>query len=183
MNDTTDLTMPIDDPWADIREGVAKLCEPFDNAYWMDLDAKSEYPHAFVDALTEAGYLAALIPEQYGGAGLPIPAAGAILETIHAMGCNAAACHAQMYTMGTLLRHGSEEQKQKYMPGIASGELQDAGLRRHRADHRLGHHPAENPGRAEGQQVHHQRPEGLDQPRTSNPTSCCCWPAPSRRTR
>ena len=123
MKDLADLSMPLGDPWADIRDGVARLCEPFDNAYWNDLDAKSEYPLAFVDALTEAGYLAALIPEEYGGAGLPIPAAGAILETIHAQGCNAAACHAQMYTMGTLLRHGSAEQKQKYMPGIASGDL------------------------------------------------------------
>ncbi|MEM9061083.1 MAG: acyl-CoA dehydrogenase family protein [Pseudomonadota bacterium] len=123
MKDLSDLTMPLDDAWSDIREGVAKVCEPFDNAYWNDLDAKSEYPHAFVDALTEAGYLAALIPEEYGGAGLSIPAAGAILETIHASGCNAAACHAQMYTMGTLLRHGSAEQKAKYMPGIASGAL------------------------------------------------------------
>jgi len=123
MKDTTDLTMPLDDLWPDIREGVARLCEPFDNAYWMDLDGRSEYPHAFVDALTEAGYLAALVPEEYGGAGLPILAAGAILETIHASGCNAAACHAQMYTMGTLLRHGSAEQKAKYMPAIASGEL------------------------------------------------------------
>ena len=84
MKDTTDLTMPLDDPWADIRDGVAKVCEPFDNAYWNDLDAKSEYPHAFVDALTEAGYLGALIPEEYGGAGLPLSAGGAILETIHA---------------------------------------------------------------------------------------------------
>ena len=123
MTDLNDLSMSLGDDWADIREGVAKVCEPFDNAYWNDLDAKSEYPHAFVDALTQAGYLAALIPEEFGGAGLPIPAAGAILETIHASGCNAAACHAQMYTMGTLLRHGSAEQKQKYMPGIASGKL------------------------------------------------------------
>ena len=123
MKDTTDLTMPLDDPWADIRDGVAKVCEPFDNAYWNDLDAKSEYPHAFVDALTEAGYLGALIPEEYGGAGLPLSAGGAILETIHASGCNAAACHAQMYTMGTVLKHGSAEQKKKYLPGIASGEL------------------------------------------------------------
>jgi alkylation response protein AidB-like acyl-CoA dehydrogenase len=117
------VSLPLEDPWADIREGVAKVCAPFDNAYWNDLDAKSEYPHAFVDALTEAGYLGALIPEQYGGAGLPLAAGGAILETIHASGSNAAACHAQMYTMGTVLKHGSEEQKQKYLPGVASGEL------------------------------------------------------------
>jgi alkylation response protein AidB-like acyl-CoA dehydrogenase len=117
------LSLPLDDPWADIRDGVAKLCEPFDNAYWNRLDAGSEYPHDFVDALTEGGYLAALIPEEYGGAGLPIAAAGAILETIHAAGSNAAACHAQMYTMGTLLRHGSAEQKRRWLPGIASGAL------------------------------------------------------------
>ena len=123
MKDLAELSMPLEDPWGDIREGVARVCEPFDNDYWMKLDAASEYPHAFVDALTQAGYLAALIPEEYGGAGLPIPAAGAILETIHASGCNAAACHAQMYTMGTVLRHGSEEQKRRYLPGIASGEL------------------------------------------------------------
>jgi acyl-CoA dehydrogenase len=123
MQDSDGLSMPLDDHWADIRDGVARVCEPFDNAYWTRLDTASEYPHEFVDALTEAGYLAALIPEDYGGAGLPIAAAGAILETIHAHGCNAAACHAQMYTMGTLLRHGSAEQKQKWLPGIASGEL------------------------------------------------------------
>lgn len=117
------ISLPLDDPWSDIRDAVTKLCEPFDNAYWNDLDARSEYPHAFVDALTEAGWLGALIPEEYGGAGLPIAAGGAILETIHATGCNAAACHAQMYTMGTVLRHGSDEQKQKYLPGIASGAL------------------------------------------------------------
>ena len=123
MKDTADLSMPLEDPWSDIRDAVTKLCEPFDNAYWTDLDAKSEYPHAFVDALTREGWLGALIPEEYGGAGLPIAAGGAILETIHKAGCNAAACHAQMYTMGTVLRHGSEEQKQKYLPKIASGEL------------------------------------------------------------
>jgi alkylation response protein AidB-like acyl-CoA dehydrogenase len=117
------IALPLDDPWSDIRDAVAKLCSPFDNAYWNELDAASEYPHAFVDALTEAGWLGALIPEEYGGAGLPLAAAGAILETIHATGCNAAACHAQMYTMGTMLKHGSEEQKRKYLPGIASGAL------------------------------------------------------------
>jgi alkylation response protein AidB-like acyl-CoA dehydrogenase len=119
----TDLSLPLTDQWADIREGVAQICARFDNEYWMKLESDSEYPHEFVDALTEAGYLGALIPEEYGGAGLPIAAGGAILETIHATGCNAAACHAQMYTMGTVLRHGSVEQKQKYLPGIASGAL------------------------------------------------------------
>jgi alkylation response protein AidB-like acyl-CoA dehydrogenase len=118
-----DLTMPLTDRWPDIREGVARICEEFPNDYWTRLDVASEYPQAFVDALTAAGYLGALIPEEYGGAGLPIAAGGAILETIHASGCNAAACHAQMYTMGTLLRHGSPEQKRRYLPGIASGAL------------------------------------------------------------
>ncbi len=119
----TDLSLPLTDPWADIREGVAQVCARFPNEYWTRLDAASEYPHDFVDALTEAGYLGALIPEEYGGSGLPIAAGGAILETIHAAGCNAAACHAQMYTMGTVLRHGSEEQKRRYLPEIASGRL------------------------------------------------------------
>ncbi|MEM7745501.1 MAG: acyl-CoA dehydrogenase family protein [Pseudomonadota bacterium] len=123
MNSIDGVVLPLDDPWSDIREGVAKLCEPFDNAYWNRLDAASDYPTEFVQALTDAGYLGALIPEEYGGAGLPLAAGGAILETIHAAGSNAAACHAQMYTMGTVLRHGSEEQKQKYLPGIASGDL------------------------------------------------------------
>ena len=118
-----DLSIPLTDQWPDIRAGVGRICERFDNDYWNRLDRASEYPQEFVDALTEAGYLAALIPEQYGGAGLPVAAGGAILETIHATGCNAAACHAQMYTMGTLLRHGSPEQKQRYLPAIASGAL------------------------------------------------------------
>ena len=116
-------SLPLDDQWGDIREGVAQICAGFGNDYWTGLDTASEYPQAFVDALTEAGYLGALIPEEFGGAGLPIAAGGAILETIHAAGCNAAACHAQMYTMGTLLRHGSAAQKQRYLPGIASGEV------------------------------------------------------------
>jgi len=119
----TDLSLPLTDPWTDIREGVAQVCARFPNEYWIRLDAASEYPHDFVDSLTEAGYLGALIPEEYGGSGLPIAAGGAILETIHASGCNAAACHAQMYTMGTVLRHGSAEQKQRYLPGIAEGSL------------------------------------------------------------
>ncbi len=109
--------------YADIREQVRRICEDFPGSYWQDLDEKSEYPHAFVDALTESGYLGALIPEEYGGSGLPLRAASVILETIHAAGCSAGACHAQMYIMGTLLRHGSQEQKRRYLPAIASGEL------------------------------------------------------------
>ena len=121
--DIDSATMPIGVAWPEIRESVERICERFDNEYWNKLDAESEYPTEFVQALTDAGYLATLIPEEYGGSGLPISAAGAVLETIHETGCNAAACHAQMYTMGTVLRHGSDEQKQKYLPGIASGEL------------------------------------------------------------
>jgi acyl-CoA dehydrogenase len=117
------VSMPVRPAWNDIREGVARLCEDFPNEYWVDLDKRDAYPNEFVKALTASGFLAALIPEEYGGSGLPLSAAGAVLETIHAKGCNAAACHAQMYTMGTVLRHGSEAQKQKYLPGIASGEL------------------------------------------------------------
>ena len=115
--------MPLGEVWPEIRESVAKICERFDNAYWMRLDDESAYPDEFVKALTDAGYLAVLIPEEFGGSGLPISAAGAVLETIHRTGCNAAACHAQMYTMGTVLRHGTDEQKQKYLPHIATGEL------------------------------------------------------------
>jgi acyl-CoA dehydrogenase len=107
----------------EIREEVAKLCARFPGEYWRKLDAERGYPTEFVAALTEAGYLAALIPEEYGGAGLPLSAAGAILETIHERGCNGAACHAQMYIMGAILKHGSEAQKQRYLPGIASGAL------------------------------------------------------------
>ena len=120
---TDALTMPLDRQWPDIRDAVARLCARFDNAYWVDLDHRSAYPDAFVSALTDAGYLAALIPEAFGGAGLPLSAAGAILETIHASGGNAAACHAQMYMMGTVLRHGSEAQKARYLPQIAAGTL------------------------------------------------------------
>ncbi len=117
------VQMDLDQDYPEIRDSVRRICEGFPGEYWREQDAKSEYPHAFVDALTEAGYLAALIPEEYGGAGLPIRAASVILETIHAAGSSAAACHAQMYTMGTVLRHGSEEQKRKYLPKIATGEL------------------------------------------------------------
>ena len=111
------------DPHAEIREEVRKLCARFPGEYWRELDARRGYPTEFVTALTEAGYLGALIPEEFGGAGLPLSAAAAILETIHAEGCNGAACHAQMYIMGTILKHGRPEQKQRYLPGIAEGTL------------------------------------------------------------
>ena len=106
-----------------LRDGVADICKRYPGEYWRELDAKREYPEAFVTELTKAGYLGALIPEQYGGAGLGIAEGALILETIHAAGGNAAACHAQMYIMGTLLKHGSEEQKRAYLPKIATGEL------------------------------------------------------------
>lgn len=106
-----------------IREEVAKLCAQYPGEYWRAKDKVREYPSEFVAALGEAGYLAALIPEEYGGAGLPLSAAAAILEEIQKQGCNGGAVHAQMYIMGTVLRHGSEEQKQRYLPKIATGEL------------------------------------------------------------
>ena len=111
------------DEYADIREQVQKLCAQYPGEYWRKLDAERAYPTEFVQALTEAGYLSVLIPEEFGGSGLGITAAAVIMEEIQKSGCNGGACHAQMYTMGTVLRHGSDEQKQKYLPGIASGEL------------------------------------------------------------
>jgi acyl-CoA dehydrogenase len=111
------------DDYADIRSSVRALCARFPGEYWRALDRERAYPTAFVAALTEAGYLAALIPEEFGGSGLSIGAAAAVMEEVHASGCNGAACHAQMYTMGTILRHGSPAQKQAYLPGIASGDL------------------------------------------------------------
>lgn len=113
----------IPEDYSDIRDAVAKLCADFPGEYWRELDREMAYPTEFVDALTQAGWLAALIPEQYGGAGLPLGAGAAILEEMQASGGNSGACHAQMYTMGTLLRHGSEEQKLKYLPQIAKGKL------------------------------------------------------------
>ena len=123
MNDVVrDLESPVE-RHREIRDEVAKLCATFPGEYWRKLDAERGYPTAFVRALTESGYLAALIPEEYGGAGLPLSGAAAILEEIQRSGCSGAACHAQMYTMGTILRHGSAAQKQEYLPKIASGEL------------------------------------------------------------
>jgi acyl-CoA dehydrogenase len=109
--------------WADIRAAVAKLCAGFPGDYWRACDAARAYPTAFVEALTREGWLAALIPETFGGSGLPLSAACAILEEIHASGGNGAAAHAQMYVMGTLLRHGTPAQKAQYLPAVARGEL------------------------------------------------------------
>jgi acyl-CoA dehydrogenase len=111
------------DDYPELRESVARIARDYPSEYWRSLEDEGGYPSEFVAALTEAGFLAALVPEQYGGAGLPLRAAAVILETINANGCNASQCHAQMYTMGVLVRHGSEEQRQAYLPRIASGDL------------------------------------------------------------
>ncbi|MEZ5860995.1 MAG: acyl-CoA dehydrogenase family protein [Geminicoccaceae bacterium] len=115
--------MDLDADYPEIREAVARICAEFPSTYWRELDAQGAYPTGFVQALSKSGYLGALIPEEHGGAGLPLRAAAVILETIHERGASAAACHAQMYTMGTLLRHGSAEQKARYLPEIAAGGL------------------------------------------------------------
>jgi acyl-CoA dehydrogenase len=112
-----------DDAYQEIRVGVRKLCAQFPGEYWRRLDREAAYPAEFVAALTQAGYLSALIPDEYGGSGLPLSGACAILEEVQRAGCNGAACHAQMYIMGALLRHGNDAQKRAYLPGIASGTL------------------------------------------------------------
>lgn len=117
------VRLELGEDYPEIRDAVRKICEQFPGTYWHKLDSESAYPTEFVKALTESGFLGMLIPEEYGGSGLPLRAATVLLEEIHASGCNAAACHAQMYIMGALLRHGSVEQKQKYLPGIADGSL------------------------------------------------------------
>ena len=114
-------TYMLDHP--EIRDSVTRLCEGFPGEYWRKNDREQDYPREFVDALTQAGFLSALIPEEFDGSGLPLSAGAAILEEVHRSGGNAGACHAQMYTMGTLLRHGSQSQKQQYLPAIACGEL------------------------------------------------------------
>lgn len=122
-NDMIAPLISLEEDFAEIRDGVRKICADFPGSYWRRLDEHQEYPESFVTALTQSGYLAALIPESYGGAGLPLRAASVILEEIHAAGCNAAACHAQLYMMGTLLRHGNQVQKERYLLRIATGDL------------------------------------------------------------
>src|SRR2546423_4751872 len=116
------------DPQAQIRASVRALCANFPGDYWRRLDRERAYPVEFVEALTKAGFLAALIPEEYGGSGLTLIEAAAILEEIHACGGNGAACHAQMYTMGTLLRHGSGAQKARWLPALAAGDVPPQAL-------------------------------------------------------
>ena len=123
MTDTDRTVLQPGDDYPEIRDGVRRICADFPGSYWRELDEREAYPTDFVRAMTDAGYLSALIPQEYGGAGLPIRAAGVVLEEIHACGGNAGATHAQMYTMGTLLRHGSLAQKQTYLPQIAEGKL------------------------------------------------------------
>src|SRR5467141_1944258 len=117
------ISLALTDEQRALEKGVTEICKRFPGEYWRELDARREYPEKFVNELTEAGYLAALIPQEYGGAGLGIREGGLILETINYSGGNAGACHAQMYIMGTVLRHGSEQQKNMYLPKIATGEL------------------------------------------------------------
>jgi acyl-CoA dehydrogenase len=119
------MTHPIPKPdqFQEMREALRDLCSRYDSAYWQQVDHERGYPEAFVTAITEAGWLAALIPEQYGGSGLGLAEASVIMEEINLSGGNAGSCHGQMYNMGTLLRHGSDEQKKLYLPKIASGEL------------------------------------------------------------
>ena len=109
--------------YPEVREAIARLCAGFPGEYWRTLDQQKAYPTEFVNALSQSGYLSVMIPEEFGGSGLPLGAACAVLEEVQRAGCNGGACHAQMYTMGTLLRHGSEAQKQKYLPRVAAGEL------------------------------------------------------------
>jgi acyl-CoA dehydrogenase len=117
------MTLPHDDGYHDLRDAIRDLCADYPDAYWREVDARRGYPEAFVDALTRAGWLAALIPEEYGGSGLGLAEASVIMEEINRNGGNAGACHGQMYNMGTLLRHGSDEQKRRYLPAIAAGQL------------------------------------------------------------
>jgi acyl-CoA dehydrogenase len=118
-----EVTVALGEDFRDLREAVRRLCARFPAEYWRNLDDERSYPTAFVNALTEAGFLGALIPEPYGGSGLPLRAAAVILEEINACGCTASPAHAQMYIMGTLLRHGNDEQKRRYLPQIATGKL------------------------------------------------------------
>src|ERR1700754_2633155 len=123
VKDGTPVSFELGEDYPELRDAVRRICAKYPGEYWRDLEEKSDYPTAFVKELTDGGYLSALIPEEYGGGGLPVRAAAVILEEINFGGCTASQCHAQMYIMGTLLRHGNAEQKKRYLPDIASGKL------------------------------------------------------------
>ncbi|HEY6690080.1 MAG TPA: acyl-CoA dehydrogenase family protein [Rubrobacter sp.] len=145
----------------DLRRGVREVCSCFPNEYWRDLDERRRYPEEFVVAMTDAGYLGALIPEEYGGMGLDLSAGCAILEEVNRSGANAGPAHAQMYTMGTLLRHGSEEQKGEYLPKDSERRSEAAGLHRHRARSRNRHDLHKDNGNARRRPLHRARAQDL----------------------
>ena len=196
------ISVPLGEDYPDIRAAVRAICRRYPDKYWRDLEDADEYAEEFVAALGEAGYLGALIPEQYGGAGLPIRAGCVILEEIHASGCNAYACHAQMYMMGTLLRHGSEAQKRRYLPGIAAGSIRfqafgvtepttgsDTTQLKTRAV-RDGDHYVVNGQKVWTSRAHKSdlmlllvRTTPLEQVKRSAPRACrCCWSRCARRS-
>ncbi len=175
--------VPLGEDFPEIREGVRAICAKYPGEYWRELEKNDEYAEDFVNELSAAGYLGALIPEEYGGSGLPLRAGCVILEEIHASGCNAAACHAQMYMMGTLLRHGSEAQKRRYLPEHRDRRDPLPGLRRDRADHRLRHDAAQDARRARRRSLRRQRPEDLDLARAQVRPDDCCWCARRRSSR
>ena len=144
-----------------MRQKVREACADFPDASWRELDAKREYPEAFIEAMTKEGYLGALIPEEYGGLGFSLTETTIILEEINRSGGNAQPAHAQVYVMGTLLRHGSEEQKREYLPEDRERRAQAAGLRRDRARGRHRHHLPEDDRRARRRPLRHQRAQDL----------------------
>src|SRR2546429_8421839 len=137
------ISLALTDEQRALEKGVTEICKRYPGEYWRDLDARREYPEKFVDELTQAGYLAALIPQEYGGAGLPIRDGALILETVHAHGGSASACHAPMYIMGTVLRHGSGAQKREYLPEVPPGEPRPQAFRRQGPRARFRPAPAE----------------------------------------
>ncbi len=167
MSDAPRLTLELGEDWPMLRDPVRRICDRFPGEYWQKLDAAKEYPHAFVDALTEHEYLAALIPEEYGGAGLPLRAASVILETIHASGCNARRLSRADVHDGNAPASRQRAAEARVPAEDRVGRAATAGVRRHRADHRVRHHAAQDARRARRRQLRDQRPEDLDQPRAA----------------
>ena len=158
------MTAENDESFPEIRDSVRKLCARFPGEYWRALDRERAYPTEFVRTLTQEGFLSVLIPEEFGGSGLGLGAGLAVLEEVHRSGCNGGACHAQMYTMGTVLRHGSAEQKKLYLPKIASGELRLQAFGVTEPTSGTDTTRIRTFCEAGGRQICRQRPEDLDQP-------------------